>query len=93
VTKHQAHREATARWGTPGISPTDRVAVMCLRRKGVVDRCEVGWYVRGSGETVIAGKRPTWEAAFANADARVCNFDNHQPPGRDPDGEPGNVSE
>jgi len=74
MTKFQAHREAHQRWATPGITPTDRVAVVTLRQKKVVDRCEVGWYVRGGAgvpvEVVIAGRGPTWEAAFANADAR-----------------------
>jgi hypothetical protein len=45
-----------------------------LRQKKVVNRCEVGWYVRGGAgvpvEVVIAGSGPTWEAAFADADAR-----------------------
>ena len=94
MTKYQAHREARQRWATHGISPTDQVAMVTLRRKNVIDRCEVGWYVRGGSgvptKVVVAGRGPTWEAAFADADAHDANL---RPPGRDADGEPGNVSE
>lgn len=97
MTKDQARQEATRRWGTPGIAPTDRVAVVTLRRYGVVNRCEVGWYVRGGRgvpvKAVVEGRGPTWEAAFADADARARDGANHRHPGRDADGEPGNVSE
>lgn len=71
MTKFQAFREAHQRWATPGISSTDRVAQVTLRQKKVTDRCEVGWYERGGGKMVIAGRGPTWEAAFADADARA----------------------
>jgi hypothetical protein len=71
MSKFQAHREAHQRWATPGLSPTDRVAFVTLRQKKVPDRCEVGWYVRGGGKPVVAGRGPTWEAAFADADARA----------------------
>jgi hypothetical protein len=71
VTKFQAFREAHQRWATSGISPTDRVAVVTLRKKNVVYRCEVGWYQRGNGVRVVAGSGTTWEAAFAEADARA----------------------
>ena len=69
MTKFQAHREAHQRWTTYGITPTDRVAMVTLRRKNVVNRCEVGWYLRGDCVPVVAGSGPTWEAAFADADA------------------------
>lgn len=75
MTKFQASREAHARWTTPGITSTDRVGWVKLRQKKVVNRCEVGWYVRGGPgvavEVVTEGRGPTWEAAFADADARV----------------------
>lgn len=70
MTKVEAFREAHQRWATPGTSVTDRVAVVTLRRYGVRDRCEVGWYVRGGGGTIVVGRGPTWEEAFADADAR-----------------------
>jgi hypothetical protein len=72
VTRHQAWREAHQRWATPGIAATDRVAMVTLRRKTVVNRCEVGWYLRGDCVPVVAGRGPTWEAAFADADTRAA---------------------
>jgi hypothetical protein len=70
MTKYQAYREAHQRWATYGASPTDRVAMVTLRRKNVVNRFEVGWYLRGDCVPIVAGSGPTWEAAFADADAR-----------------------
>ena len=75
MTKFQAFREAHQRWATHGIAPTDRVAIVTLRRKNVANRCEVGWYCRGGSgvpvKVVVAGRGPSWEAAFADADARA----------------------
>lgn len=72
MTKHQAFREANQRWASYGTSPTDRVAMVTLRQKKITHRCEVGWYLRGDGVFVVAGRGPTWEAAFTDADARSC---------------------
>lgn len=72
MTKFQAFRKAHDRWATPGITPTDRVAMVTLRRKNIVNRCEVGWYLRVDCVPVVAGSGPTWEAAFADADARAA---------------------
>ncbi len=71
MTKHQAWKEAHQRWATPGTASTDRVAMVTLRLKKVVNRCEVGWYLRGDCVPVVAGSGPTWETAFADADARA----------------------
>ena len=71
MKKFQAFREAHQRWSTHGIAPTDRVAMVTLRRKNIVNRCEVGWYLRGDCVPVVAGSGPTWEAAFADADTHA----------------------
>ena len=75
MTKFQAFCEAQQRWATYGIAPTDRVAMVTLRRKNVVNRCEVGWYLCGDCVFVVAGSGPTWEAAFADADARASQLE------------------
>ncbi len=67
MTKYQAYCAAHQRWATHGESPTDRVALVTLRQKKVVNRCEVGWYLRGDCVPVVAGSGPTWEAAFTDA--------------------------
>lgn len=72
MTRYQAHREAHSRWATFGTAPGDRVASVTIRRKTVVDRFEVGYYVRAKPgmpvAVVIVGKGPSWEEAFARAD-------------------------
>lgn len=70
MTKNEAHRKATALWGTGGTKSGDRYAVVSLRRKSVHNRCVVGYHTRradGTVDVTFMGEGPTWEAAFESA--------------------------
>jgi hypothetical protein len=63
MTKYAAHRKAHELWGS-----NDHVGMICLRRKHVPNRCEVGYYVRTTcAPWIRMGAGPTWEAAFIAA--------------------------
>lgn len=73
MTKVQARYEAVQRWsqrGSFGTSPQ-----VCLRAKKHPNRCMVGYLLWKDAEhrlcdPLLLGEGPTWETAFANADAR-----------------------
>jgi SAM-dependent methyltransferase len=72
MTRKQAHAEAERRWGTAGTAPGDRYGTVSLRTRQHANRCVVGFHVRGAlapVEVHVMGEGPTWEAAFADADA------------------------
>jgi hypothetical protein len=58
------------------MGPRDRSAWVCVRRKSVVDRFEVGYFVgahtttRGAVTSITTGRGRSWEEAFERADAR-----------------------
>ncbi len=68
MTRTQAWRKAFDLWvaGYSSPSGTRRYAFACLRRKNVVDRCEIGYHDEGQ-RRVIKGAGPTWEIAFERA--------------------------
>ena len=73
MTKHQAHSEATQRWSRRGEFGSS--AQVCLRTKKHANRCMVGYLLwkdaaRRTCDPLLIGEGPTWEEAFANADAR-----------------------
>lgn len=73
MTKQEAHREATRRWGARGEFGSS--AQVCLRTKKYVNRCLVGYQLwkdaaRRRCDPLLIGEGRTWEEAFANADAR-----------------------
>ena len=73
MTKPQAYAEAARRWSARGVFGSS--AQVCLRSKKYVNRCLVGYLAwKDAGhrlcDPLLIGEGPTWEAAFANADAR-----------------------
>lgn len=73
MTKYQAWNEAQRRWSSRGLHGSS--PQVCLRTKKHANRCMVGYTLwtdpnRSLCTPLLIGEGPTWEEAFANADAR-----------------------
>ena len=69
MTREAAHAEAQRRWGTAGSAEGDRYGFVTLRRRVALERCEVGFCVRGvpTVRRVVVARGETWAAALALA--------------------------